>query len=197
MKCALIVPLKAFSLAKGRLAGALSDDERATLARRCAAAVIGAAGEWPVYVVTNDDDVARWARTTGARIVTDAGSGLDAAVDAGRRAAVADGAAHVVVAHGDLPLARRLNHVVVAGAVTLVPDRRRDGTNVLAVPAGCPFTTSYGPGSFERHREGAERAGLDVRVIDDPDLALDLDTVDDLAELASRPESAVDTGASR
>lgn len=178
--------MKAFALAKGRLAGVLDDRERAALARRCASAVVAAAGDWPVYVVTGAGDVADWAATVGARVVSDPGGGLDAAVAAGRAAAVADGADHVVIAHGDLPLARTLAHVVVEGVVTLVPDRRRDGTNVLALPADCPVTTSYGPGSFQRHHADVVAAGLVSRIVDDPDLALDLDTADDLSELALR-----------
>ena len=186
MKCALVVPLKAFALAKGRLSTVLDDRERAELARRCAAAVVAAAGDWPVYVVTGAGEVADWAATVGARVVPDPGGGLDAAVAVGRDVAVADGAEHVVIAHGDLPLARTLAHVAVDGAVTLVPDRHRDGTNVFAVPAGCPIATSYGPGSFDRHRAIVEAAGLVLRVVEDADLALDLDTADDLSEFAHR-----------
>lgn len=178
--------MKAFALAKGRLAGVLDDRERAALARRCAAAVVASAGDWPVYVVTGAGEVADWAESTGARVVPDPGGGLDAAVAAGRGAAVSDGADHVVIAHGDLPLARTLAHVVVEGAVTIVPDRHRDGTNVLALPADCPLTTSYGPGSFDRHCALVEAAGLVAHVVDDRDLALDLDTADDLTEFAHR-----------
>lgn len=186
MRCALVIPLKAFALAKGRLAGVLDDRRRVELARSCAAAVVAAAGDWAVYVVTASDDVAEWATSVGARTVADPGGGLDPAIEAGRHAAIADGADHVVIAHGDLPLARSLAHVAVEGTITLVPDRRRDGTNVLSHPTATVFTTAYGPGSFERHLTFAEQTGVPVRVIDDADLALDLDTAEDLAEWTNR-----------
>ena len=43
-------------------------------------------------------------------------------------------------------------------ASTLVPDRRLDGTNVLAVPTEAGFRFAYGAGSFGRHRAEAQRA---------------------------------------
>lgn len=183
MHIAAVVPVKSFSLAKGRLASSLTPSHRAQLARDCATRVVGAAAPLPVYVVCDDDEVAKWARSLHARVVRCDTPGLDNAVAAGRRAACDDGADHIIVAHADLPLATRLDHVVRAGAVTVVPDRHRDGTNVLAFPAASGFTTAYGPDSFRNHVRIAERLGLSCIVVEDADLALDLDTADDLAEL--------------
>jgi 2-phospho-L-lactate guanylyltransferase len=61
-----------------------------------------------------------------------------------------------------------------------VPDRHGDGSNVLAVPTGAGFSFSYGPGSFDAHRAEARRLELAFEVIDDPDLAWDVDGPDDL-----------------
>ena len=72
----------------------------------------------------------------------------------------------------------------------MVPDRHRDGTNVLAFPANVSFTTAYGPGSFDNHVRIAQSLGLTVDVIDDEALSLDLDTADDLGELARRQKGA-------
>jgi 2-phospho-L-lactate guanylyltransferase len=65
-----------------------------------------------------------------------------------------------------------------------VPDRFRDGTNVIAVPAGGGFRFSYGPGSFERHRAEAARRDLPVVVVEDERLAADVDLPSDLALIA-------------
>ncbi len=43
--------------------------------------------------------------------------------------------------------------------VTLVPDRRDDGTNVVCVPTRAGFRFPYGPGSFARHRAEARASG--------------------------------------
>lgn len=187
-----MIPLKSFAHAKGRLAETLSPAERAGLARRCAGAVVAAADEWPVYVSTGDDEVAAWASERNLVVVRSTG-GLDVAVADAVAAAADDGAAHVVVAHGDLPLARSFASVPVAGSVSAVGDRRGDGTNVLSFPTGSAMTTAYGPGSLARHRALAREAGLDWVEVDDPDLALDLDTADDLDELRRRTPSATGT----
>lgn len=186
MQVSVIVPVKSFGLAKGRLADSLSAPERERLSRSCAETVVAAASPWTVYVVCADDDTSRWAESVGARVVFQEHPGLDAAVAAGRRAAEADGCDHMVISHADLPLARTFADVPRRGRVSIVPDRHRDGTNVLSVPAHCAMTTAYGPGSFAHHLELARRAGLDVDIVDDPDLALDLDTVEDLDELSRR-----------
>jgi 2-phospho-L-lactate/phosphoenolpyruvate guanylyltransferase len=62
-----------------------------------------------------------------------------------------------------------------------VPDRRGDGTNVIALPTDMPFQFAYGAGSFQRHLRSAVAAGLSVRVRRDPLLAIDIDTPSDLA----------------
>lgn len=186
MRPAVVIPVKSFALAKGRLAGALTPEGRSTLARECAGRVVAAAKTLPVYVVCDDPDVAAWAESVGASVVRCDEPGLDLAVAAGRRVAANDGHDHIIVAHADLPLAEDLAHVAREGVVSMVPDRHRDGTNVLSFPTRCAFTTAYGPGSFENHVRNAERAGLHHEVIDDAHLALDLDTVDDLDELAAR-----------
>jgi 2-phospho-L-lactate guanylyltransferase len=99
----------------------------------------------------------------------------------GVAALAADGVERAVVAHADLPLATRLAWVADFDGVTLVPDRRLDGTNVLAVPTGAGFRFSYGAGSFGRHRAEAARLGLRARLVQDPRLAWDVDLPADLA----------------
>ena len=186
MLLAVIVPVKSFTVAKGRLASALDDSERETLARTCAERVVRAAAPAPVYVVCTSDDIAGWAAALGARVVRQVSNGLNGAVHDGWRQAQADGADHVLVAHADLPLVTTFAHVPVEGEVTLVPDRHNDGTNVLSMPAGVDFVLHYGPGSFVAHLEEVNLRGLPHHVLHDDDLALDLDTADDLRELERR-----------
>ena len=78
------------------------------------------------------------------------------------------------------------DHIAREGKVSLVPDRHRDGTNVLSFPASSSFTTAYGPGSCDNHIRLALDVGLEYEIIIDNALALDLDTADDLSELARR-----------
>lgn len=177
----MVVPVKAFTSAKVRLAGALDPFERADLARRMAEVVVAAADPLPVIVVCDDDEVQAWAQDAGARVVWCPGRGLNGAVADGVAALRADGVSMAVVAHADLPLATRLDWLAGFPGVTLVPDRRLDGTNVLAVPTDGGFRFSYGAGSFARHRAEARALGLPARIVCDERLAWDVDLPTDLA----------------
>jgi 2-phospho-L-lactate guanylyltransferase len=176
----VLVPVKAFAVAKARLADVLDATERAALARKMADRVLDAARELPVHVACDDEDVAGWARARGAAVMWSPGLGLNGAVTAGVDSLRAAGFDRVVVAHADLPYAEDLTAVAAHGGVVAVPDRHEDGTNVLAVPTTVGFTFAYGPGSFGRHRAEAERLGLALTVLRPPDLTWDVDVPDDL-----------------
>jgi 2-phospho-L-lactate guanylyltransferase len=177
---AVLIPVKSFELAKGRLAEALDPDQRADLARTMAEGVVAAADPLPSFVVCGSDEVAAWATAVGAEVLRFDRAGLNPAVAHGADELARRGFDHVIVAHGDLPLARRLDHLADFDGVTVVPDRRGDGTNVLALPLGTPFEFHYGPGSAKAHRSEARRVGLTHRTIDDRELAWDVDTPEDL-----------------
>jgi len=184
----VVVPIRTFALANTRLSEHLSSDARATLARHLADTVARAAATAPVVIVTSAPEVEQWAAGHGFRVITDPGS-LDAAAAAGVDAFRALGVPRVVVAHADLPFATTFASVTRdAGqpVAVLVPCQRDDGTPVLSVPAHAPFAFAYGPGSFRRHVAAACAAGLAVRVVRDPDLGFDVDTVDDLRALTER-----------
>jgi 2-phospho-L-lactate guanylyltransferase len=177
----VLVPVKSFREAKIRLAPALSAEERSALARTMAARVLAAAQSLPVFVVCDDRDVATWAETHGAGVIWSPGLGLNGAVTDGvERLTTEHGAIEVVVAHGDLPLADDLTRVTGFAGITLVPDRHDDGTNVLCIPTRVGFTFAYGPGSFTRHRDEADRLQLPYRVLRDPRLGWDIDVPADL-----------------
>lgn len=190
MHVAVVVPIRAFSDAKHRLAEVLDGAARAELARTLATRVVRAARHLPVYVVCDDDTVANWARAEGASVLWRPAAGLNDAASFGLAAARDDGFGQVIVAHADLPHARDLTPLAGFDGVTLVPDRHDDGTNVLCVPVDRGFRFAYGPGSFHRHVAEAERVGAAVRVLRDPELAWDVDVPDDLAYDVRKPSPA-------
>jgi 2-phospho-L-lactate/phosphoenolpyruvate guanylyltransferase len=176
----VLVPVKAFARAKARLAPWLEPQRRATLARVMAEHVLAAAAPLPVAVVCDDDGVAAWAEAQGAIVLPEPGRGLDGAVETGVQRLGIAGADEVLVVHGDLPLAEGIARLAGFGGVTLVPDRREDGTTVACVQPDAGFRFSYGAGSFRRHVEEAARLGLDLRVVRDPTLGADVDVPTDL-----------------
>ena len=179
---AVLLPVKAFAGAKARLAPTLDAREREALVRAMAEGVLRAARPLPVSVVCDDAAVAAWAADRGASVLLAPEKGLNGAVAHGVAALSHAGMARVIVAHADLPLARELAPVAAFEGVTLVPDRRQDGTNVACVPAGAGFRFAYGPGSFDRHVAEAGRLGLALRVLRDPLLSWDVDLPADLRE---------------
>lgn len=185
----VLVPVKSFTEAKVRLAPALSGPARAALARQMAGVVVAAAAPLPVAVVCDDADVAAWAESVGAEVFWRPERGLNGAVADGVERFAQRGVERVIVAHSDLPLATGLAWVAEFDGVTLVPDRRDDGTNVVCVPTAAGFRFSYGPGSFRRHLAEAVRLGVAHRVVREPRLGWDVDLPADLdlPELSERP----------
>lgn len=186
----MLIPIKAFHEAKGRLSPVLDAAARDRLARFTASGVLDASRAWAPHVVCDDDTVAEWARSRGAVVLRDQSNGLNAAVDAGVAHLAGAGFGLVVVVHGDLPLAAGLGDLIGGcrpDGVTLVPDRRLDGTNVMALPARNAISASYGAGSFRRHLSAAMAAGLAVTVVRDAHLALDIDQPADLDHPWVRP----------
>ena len=184
MSVCTIVPVRSLADGKRRLARAMDDAARAALneeflvhALALAAALPGAA-----LLVSPDPAVAAHPAAASAVRVADPGRGLNAAIAAGREEARRLGAARIVVLPSDLPTARPADLLALAGAagpVAIAPDRGRQGTNGLALDAGLDFAFRYGPGSFAAHRAEAGRLGIDAAVIDNPRLALDIDTPED------------------
>ena len=173
---AALIPVKSFRAAKARLASVLSDDERAHLARTMAGRVIAAARPLPTFVACDHDEVATFAEELGAIVLWGPGLGLNGAVDHGVSTIAGKGFDHVVIAHGDLPLASDLGALARPDEIVIVPDRRRDGTNVLARPCDLVLPAAYGPGSFRSHYRAAVSTGRRVTVRVDRRLAIDIDT---------------------
>jgi len=177
---ALLIPVKAFGLAKGRLSDALGGAERAKLAKQMATDLVTAQDRLAVGICCDDEGVAEWATSVGAATIWCPGTDLNGAVQHGLAEVHAAGYDSVAIAHSDLPLAARLDHLVGWAGVTIVPDRHRTGSNVLAMPASLDFTFSYGVNSFHRHVAEAVRLGRGLRIVHDHDLGWDVDDPDDL-----------------
>jgi 2-phospho-L-lactate guanylyltransferase len=185
----LVVPVKGGATAKSRLhppAGVGREDLALALATDCLTACCAGMPPDRVLVVTSDARVRGVARALGAVVVGDPGGGLDAAVRAGRDAALASSAhAPVGVLLGDLPslLAADLVAALAAAAEhprAVVPDASGTGTVLLTALDGDSLAPSFGAGSAARHEAaGHHRLSLDL-----PRLRTDVD--DDRALSAAR-----------
>jgi 2-phospho-L-lactate guanylyltransferase len=191
IRTAAVIAVKPPELAKRRLAARLDASSRSALARAMCEDVLAAVAQArhldATILVTTSHSLMRHASAHGAHAVADAGGGYSAAAATGIRHALAAGFERVLVLPADVPLLdpRELDallaRVDAAGAeVAVVPDRHQLGTNALLLHPPEILVPAFGAGSFARHRQLAERAGVAVRVERLASLALDVDTPADL-----------------
>jgi len=149
--------------------------------------VVAALAVGRVRVVTPDPDGIALANGAGADVVDDPGRGQGAAVLAAL-AELEPGA--ILILNADVPCAlpddlRALLAATPPGGVALV--EALDGTtNALSIPAPEAFADLYGRDSATRFRSHAEALGLEVAAAAVPNLADDVDTLDDLRRLHLR-----------
>jgi 2-phospho-L-lactate guanylyltransferase len=138
-------------------------------------------------VVTPDERAADEAQEAGAEVVADPGGGQGAAVQAGLEGVEPGG---ILVVNADVPCAvphdlRSLLVATPAGGLALV--EALDGTtNALSLPASETFVPVYGPSSSDRFRAHAASLGLEAVSVVVPNLAEDVDTMEDLTRLQLR-----------
>jgi 2-phospho-L-lactate guanylyltransferase len=138
-------------------------------------------------VVTPDEEGAEAAREAGAEVLADPGGGQGAAVEAGLEGAEPGG---LLVVNADVPCVvphdlRSLLAATPAGCLALV--EALDGTtNALSLPSPEAFAPLYGPSSSDRFRAHAASLGLEAVSVSVPNLADDVDTLEDLTRLQLR-----------
>jgi len=198
MQTVAILPVKRFASAKRRLEGALASGARRALAEAMFSDVLTALRRVSaideILVVSADPGAQRIAEGYGARAIDDpAESGQDQAVTRGAGVARELGAAQVLCLAGDCPLIDPAELETLLGKprtaerfVVVVPDRHGAGTNGLLLSPPDALEPRYGPGSFARHMELAQAAGVPAEVAEVGSIALDVDTPDDLAALQER-----------
>ena len=189
----VLIPVNVLSAAKGRLAGLLTAEERATLALITLETVLRASGSGAV-VLTRDSQVAKRAEGR-ARLLPESpdAAGLNGQLEHAVQTLLHDGTASdgMLILHADLPLASHdaidtLASTAVPGSVVMV-ESRDGGTNAMLLSRPGAFPLAYGKASFEAHERAANTAGLNVIRNTNRELRLDLDTPDDIRELLRAP----------
>jgi 2-phospho-L-lactate guanylyltransferase len=140
-----------------------------------------------VRVVTSDAEGAALASDAGAGVLDDPGGGQGQAVQAALEGL---GPGAILIVNADLPCVvpddfRALLAATPAGGVALV--EALDGTtNALSIPAPEIFSPLYGRDSAARFRAHVESLGLQTASAAVPNLADDVDTLEDLQRLDLR-----------
>lgn len=205
-----LLPLKQFAAAKQRLSGLLSAAERAQLFQAMVEdvlTVLTAHADIERVVICSRDHSAVWlARYYEIEFLDEAAlqcGDLNSAVNGAVRWFQKQQCNDFFVVHGDLPMlsARDVSEFLFAhcggegGAVTIAPDRRHLGTNLLAWRSLPSFSAHYGVDSLQRHCRQARALGVQPILRDLPGACCDIDEPEDLALLLqnSNAEVAINT----
>lgn len=191
-----ILPVKRFSLAKGRLGEELAAGTRRALAEAMLTDVLMALRRTEavqeVLLVTSEPVADAIGRGYGANVIEDTEeAGQSAATLIGIAAAIEAGATRALLVPGDTPaldpaeVTTLLGRPTADGSAIIVPDRHGTGTNALVLTPPDAFEPAFGRDSRALHEQAADAAGVPYTVEDVPTLAIDVDTLDDLAELRS------------
>jgi 2-phospho-L-lactate guanylyltransferase len=198
MRTIAILPMKSFGAAKQRLAPALGGGARQALAQAMFSDVLTSLshveGIEATAVITGDHTAESLALASRVMVLRDHEErGQSEAAATGVEYALASGFERVLMVPGDTPLldAGELTGLLERSGeeepgVVVVPDRHGSGTNALLLRPPDAIEPSFGPESCERHVSAARDAGVSCSVESLPSLVLDVDTPEDLAELATR-----------
>lgn len=194
MTCWALVPIKARTECKGRLAGCLAPSERLGIVREMAARVLAAARKSHsidhVAVVTPERDCV----PMDVLVIDDPGGGLNPALDFARQQLIARGADELVVLPADLPLvtAADIELLVARGRQTgfaLATDTACTGTNALFLRPTDAFRFQFGPESRRHHVAEGARLGWTTEPVRTRGLEFDLDRVEDLNHLRAQGDA--------
>lgn len=193
-----VIPVKELSQGKARLKPLLSPLERYLLCKTMLEDVLTVVAASPqfdrVLVITSDAEAAACARQYGADVIREVRQVRQSrSVEAVAVRCREIGAEAMLTIPLDVPrvTANDLKRIVAQGPVpkgiALTPSRHALGTNALLTrpPEAIPFRFGYD--SFQAHRREAATRGLPYQVCDLPNLALDIDEIDDLRCFLAQP----------
>jgi 2-phospho-L-lactate/phosphoenolpyruvate guanylyltransferase len=187
-----LVPVKARSAGKQRLAGVLSEPQRTALIGAMlehVLAVVRAAPLAGVLILSPD----REPLPPTTHVLRDRATGLNAALELALPELLALQATRALIVFADLPLLScedlvALERASEAFGVALAPDHTGTGTNALGLTLPTAFRLQFGAGSCARHQLEAERIGRSAALVRRPGFAFDVDEPSDLEPLRARAD---------
>ena len=193
-----VIPVKELARGKQRLQPLLTAPERHLLSKTMLEDVLSVVAISPVFdrvlVITSDTEAAACARQFGAGVIKEARQVRQSqSVDAAAAICRQMGAEAMLIVPLDIPritagdLARIVEKGTSCPGIVLVPSRDELGTNALLArpPEAIPFRFGYD--SFRAHRQEAEARDLPCEICELPNLALDIDEIEDLRCFLEQP----------
>ena len=186
----ILVPVKDLRNAKQRLAPVLAQQSRTELARAMLSDVLEALSGNDVAVVTSDSFAMELARYHQFEIIPDEANLSETdAIAMATSLCESRGIPNTLVIPGDIPLLENADVQTILlnapnrGSV-LVPSADKRGTNAVFRQPSSLFPLRFGSDSFLPHLNAAVATDSTCVVLSLPRIALDIDTPDDLRQLA-------------
>ena len=183
-----VVPLKNLKLAKSRLSNILAEGERQALVLAMFDDVLISLKEShfieKIFLVSDK----YFNPVADVQMITEIKNrGYDEAIIEALKDSRANQAQAMLILPADLPLVSRdeLNTLIrdqEDGSIRIAGARDQDGTNALVMKPPSLLATSFGVGSFERHKKFAKALSVKIEEVNLPGLSFDVDTEKDLID---------------
>ena len=186
-----IVPVKPLRRGKSRLAGTLTENERAELNQKLLIQTLTTLSSLKeldqVLVVSRDPQALTIARNHGAKTIQEDGQPqLNTALARATVLAKVQAIQGVLILPADLPLLTTedvltlIDRAAKPPVVVIAPDRHKKGTNALLMVPPALIDYEFGEDSFQKHCERVRKSGARLEIVELPSLGLDLDVPEDL-----------------
>ncbi|WP_455277595.1 2-phospho-L-lactate guanylyltransferase [[Eubacterium] cellulosolvens] len=195
----MIIPVKDLEYSKSRLSSCLSPEERRLLTLAMFKDVLNSANESnieEIVAISNDHLVLKTAKYFGAKTLEEKEQrGINYAIQNGIDYCVKKGANSILINPADMPLIKGgdLNRIIGLNkppGVVLVPSHRFDGTNIMMLNPPNAIPVRYGMNSPRFHLREALIKGIYPKVLNIPNVSLDIDSPQDLFYLSKRDLNA-------
>lgn len=189
----ILIPVKNLSGAKQRLAHVLDQPSRTELAQAMLTDVADTAAESAcddIAIVTSDEFAIELARQHGFDLIRDDSNVSETdAIGMATRFCESRGIDDTLVIPGDIPLVeaaeiRTIYESAPESGTLLVPSHDKRGTNAVLRRPSSLFPLRFGNDSFMPHLAAAIATDKSCVILSLPGIALDIDTPEDLKQLA-------------
>ncbi|MEM3011385.1 MAG: 2-phospho-L-lactate guanylyltransferase [Candidatus Bathyarchaeia archaeon] len=194
-----LIPVKELQKAKSRLSPILRQKERKVFCLKMlediAKTVRQAKCIEKTFIVSKDEEALSLSLKLQAYPFKETSSGLNQALSEAIQHCIMQGATSILILPADIPLAKpddinRISLLKKKSSVVISPSRNENGTNALLLKPPSVLPMFYGKNSFQLFIKEAQKRRLDVHVHRSKGFELDVDTIDDLAELLAAKEKS-------
>jgi len=189
----ILVPVKNLKNAKQRLAPVMEQSARTELAQAMLLDVLDTLSGYEVSVVTSDSFAVELATSSGFKVILDESNLSETdAIEMATQVCESRGISTTLVIPADIPLievteVRAIYDNAPDRGTVLAPARDKRGTNAILRRPAALFPLRFGNDSFLPHLAAAIATDTSCIVLSLPGIFLDIDTPEDLEQLARAP----------